>query len=149
MTARALDYSRKRWRALSRFLDDGNVAFDNNYLKNQIRPWAVGRKGWLFAGSELAGQRAATVMSLIVVSVIVALAVIWKWTSYGPHHDGLHKGLLGPEYAPPADPGTIKFSHLAHMMPGQNKKPGGKPLWTWGQLSEADKVRTKDNDINS
>jgi len=50
-----------------------------------------------------------TVMSLVVVSVIVALAVIWKWTSYGPHHDGLHKGLLGPEYAPPADPGTVSF----------------------------------------
>jgi len=64
-TARALDYSRKRWRALSRFLDDGDVAFDNNHLENQIRPWAVGRKGWLFAGSELAGQRAAMVMSLV------------------------------------------------------------------------------------
>ena len=50
-----------------------------------------------------------TVMILVVVSVIVALAVIWKWTSYGPHHDGLHKGLLGPEYAPPADPGTVSF----------------------------------------
>jgi menaquinol-cytochrome c reductase cytochrome b/c subunit len=50
-----------------------------------------------------------TVMSLVVVSVIVALAALWKWTSYGPHHDGLHQGLLGPEYAPPADPGTVSF----------------------------------------
>src|SRR5579885_2216546 len=50
-----------------------------------------------------------TVMSLVVVSVIVGLAIVWKWTSYGPHHDGLHKGLVGPEYAPPADPGTVSF----------------------------------------
>src|SRR5437660_1287272 len=50
-----------------------------------------------------------TVMSLVVVSVIVGLAVLWKWTSYGPHHDGLHKGIVGPEYAPPADPGTVSF----------------------------------------
>ncbi|HLY94656.1 MAG TPA: hypothetical protein VKP14_07400 [Gaiellaceae bacterium] len=50
-----------------------------------------------------------TVMSLVVVTVIVGLAVIWKWTSYGPHHDGLHKGLLGPEYEHPADPGTVSF----------------------------------------
>jgi menaquinol-cytochrome c reductase cytochrome b/c subunit len=50
-----------------------------------------------------------TVMSLVVVCVIVGLAIIWKWTSYGPHHDGLHKGLLGPEVAPPADPGTVSF----------------------------------------
>jgi ubiquinol-cytochrome c reductase cytochrome b subunit/menaquinol-cytochrome c reductase cytochrome b/c subunit len=50
-----------------------------------------------------------TVMSLVVVCVIVSLAVIWKWTSYAPHHDGLHQGLLGPEYTAPADPGTTSF----------------------------------------
>jgi ubiquinol-cytochrome c reductase cytochrome b subunit/menaquinol-cytochrome c reductase cytochrome b/c subunit len=50
-----------------------------------------------------------TVMSLVVVSVIVGLATIWKWTSWAPHHDGLHQGLLGPEYTDPADPGTTDF----------------------------------------
>ncbi len=50
-----------------------------------------------------------TVMSVVVVSVIVGLAAIWKWTSYGPHHDGTHQGLLGPEYTAPADPGTTSF----------------------------------------
>ena len=50
-----------------------------------------------------------TVMSLVVVSVIVGLATIWKWTSFGPHHDGTHQGLLGPEYTAPADPGTTSF----------------------------------------
>ena len=38
-----------------------------------------------------------TIMSLVVVVVIVGLAVIWKWTSYGPHHDGTDTGLLGPD----------------------------------------------------
>jgi menaquinol-cytochrome c reductase cytochrome b/c subunit len=50
-----------------------------------------------------------TVMSLVVVGVIVGLATIWKWTSFGPHHDGTHQGLLGPEYTAPADPGTTSF----------------------------------------
>jgi menaquinol-cytochrome c reductase cytochrome b/c subunit len=50
-----------------------------------------------------------TVMSLVVVGVIVGLATIWKWTSFGPHHDGLHQGLLGPEYTDRADPGTTSF----------------------------------------
>ena len=50
-----------------------------------------------------------TVMSLVVVSVIVGLAVIWKWTSWAPHHSGLHQGILGPEYTEPADPGTTNF----------------------------------------
>jgi len=50
-----------------------------------------------------------TVMSLVVVSVIVGLAAIWKWSSYGPGHDGTHQGLLGPEFTAPADPGTTNF----------------------------------------
>ena len=50
-----------------------------------------------------------TVMSLVVVCVIIALACIWKWTAWGPHHDGTHQGLLGPEYTAPADPGTTSF----------------------------------------
>ena len=64
-TARALDYSLKRWLALTRFIDDGRLPIDNNWIENQIRPIAIGRKNWLFAGSLLAGQRAAVIMSLI------------------------------------------------------------------------------------
>ena len=63
--ARALDYSLKRWAALTRFLDDGQLPIDNNWIENQIRPIAIGRNNWLFAGSLRAGQRAAAVMSLI------------------------------------------------------------------------------------
>jgi cytochrome c2 len=50
-----------------------------------------------------------TIMSLVVVGVIIGLAVIWKWTSWSPHHDGTHQGLLGPEYTARADPGTTSF----------------------------------------
>jgi len=63
--ARALDYSLNRWKVLGRFLVDGEVSCHNNHLENLLRPWAMGRKAWLFAGSELAGQRAAIVMSLV------------------------------------------------------------------------------------
>lgn len=63
--AAAIDYSLRRWDALGEFLRDGDVAIDNNHIENQMRPWAMGRKAWLFAGSELAGQRAAMVMSLV------------------------------------------------------------------------------------
>ena len=41
------------------------MSVDNNHIENLMRPWAMGRKAWLFAGSELAGQRAAMVMSLV------------------------------------------------------------------------------------
>ena len=64
-TAKALDYSLRRWEALTRFLDDGNLPVDNNHLEGQIRPIAVGKHNWLFAGSLRAGQRAAAVMTLV------------------------------------------------------------------------------------
>ena len=58
-TVRAMDYSLKRWKALTRYCDDGAVPINNNRVENQIRPWAVGRNNWLFAGSLRSGQRAA------------------------------------------------------------------------------------------
>ncbi len=64
-TARAIDYSLGRWEALTRYLGDGAVPIDNNRVENLIRPIALGRSNWLFAGSLRAGQRAATVMSLV------------------------------------------------------------------------------------
>jgi transposase len=64
-TAKAIDYSLKRWVALTRFVDDGHLPIDNNWAENQIRPIAIGRNNWLFAGSLRAGKRAAAVMSLL------------------------------------------------------------------------------------
>jgi transposase len=64
-TAKAIDYSLNRWRPLSRYIDDGDLPADNNRVENQIRPIALGRSNWLFAGSLRAGQRAAAVMSLV------------------------------------------------------------------------------------
>ena len=63
--AKAIDYSLGRWDALTRFLDDGELPIDNNWVENRIRPIALGRSNWLFAGSLRAGKRAAAVMSLI------------------------------------------------------------------------------------
>jgi menaquinol-cytochrome c reductase cytochrome b/c subunit len=50
-----------------------------------------------------------TIMSLVVVVVIICLATVWHFTSYGPHHDPTHKGILGSTVDPPADPGTTSF----------------------------------------
>ena len=64
-TARAIDYSLGRWTALTHYLEDSAVPCDNNWVENQIRPIAIGRSNWLFAGSLRAGKRAAAIMSLI------------------------------------------------------------------------------------
>lgn len=64
-TARAIDYALRRFSALMRYLDDGTYPIDNNPVENAIRPVALGRKNWLFAGTESAGRRAAAILSLI------------------------------------------------------------------------------------
>jgi transposase len=64
-TAKAIDYSLGRWHALVRYIDDGELPADNNWVANQIRPIAIGRNNWLFAGSLRAGKRAAAIMSLV------------------------------------------------------------------------------------
>ena len=67
-TARALNYTLRRWDALVRYVDDGRYPIDNNLVENAIRPITLGRKNWLFAGSERAGQRAAALMSLLATA---------------------------------------------------------------------------------
>lgn len=66
--AKALDYTLKRWPALARCFEDTRYPIDNNPIENAIRPIALGRKNWLFAGSQNAGERAAVIMSLIATA---------------------------------------------------------------------------------
>ena len=64
-TAKAIDYSLKRWRALTRFLDDGRLCMSNNAAERALRGIAVGRRNWTFAGSDEGGRRAAAIYTLI------------------------------------------------------------------------------------
>jgi hypothetical protein len=66
--AKAMDYMLKRRTAFTRFLDDGRVCLSNNAAERALRGIALGRKSWLFTGSDRGGQRAAAMYSLIVTS---------------------------------------------------------------------------------
>ena len=66
--AKAMDYLLKRWPAFTRFLDDGRICLSNNAAERALRGIALGRKSWLFAGSDRGGQRAAAMYSLIVTA---------------------------------------------------------------------------------
>jgi transposase len=63
-----MDYMLKRWTAFKRFLDDGRICLSNNAAERALRGIALGRKSWLFAGSDRGGQRAAAMYSLIVTA---------------------------------------------------------------------------------
>jgi transposase len=64
-TAKAIDYMLKRWAAFTRFLDDGRICLTNNAAERALRGIALGRKAWLFAGSDRGGERAAAIYTLI------------------------------------------------------------------------------------
>jgi transposase len=66
--AKAIDYMLKRWTAFTRFLDDGRACLSNNAAERALRGIALGRKSWLFAGSDRGGRRAAVMYSLIVTA---------------------------------------------------------------------------------
>ena len=66
--AKAMDYILKRWEAFTRFLDDGRICLSNNAAERALRGIALGRKSWLFAGSDRGGERAAVMYSLIVTA---------------------------------------------------------------------------------
>ena len=63
--AKAMDYMLKRWAAFARFLDDGRICLSNNAAERALRGIALGRKAWLFAGSDRGGDRAALMYTLI------------------------------------------------------------------------------------
>jgi transposase len=64
---KALGYAHREWTYLIRYLDDGRLSIDNNMVENAIRPFAIGRKNWLFSDS-VAGAKASAVIYSIIVS---------------------------------------------------------------------------------
>lgn len=66
--AKAIDYTLRRWPALVHYAETGDLPIDNNPIENAIRPIAIGKKNWLFAGSERAGKRAAAIQSLLATA---------------------------------------------------------------------------------
>ncbi len=64
---KAMAYAYARWDVLSAYMHDGNLQIDNNLVENAIRPVALGRKNWLFAGSHEAAARAAIIYSFFAI----------------------------------------------------------------------------------
>ncbi len=71
--AQAMAYAANHWQALTRFLEDGRLPLDNNAAERALRPIALGRKNWLFAGSVRGGEAAAIVLSFIESAKLLGL----------------------------------------------------------------------------
>src|SRR5487761_2532935 len=71
--AGAIRYSLARWNALTRYRDDGRIEIDNNSAERSIRPLVLGRRNYMFAGSDVGGERAANIYSLIGTALLNGL----------------------------------------------------------------------------
>jgi transposase len=65
LLGKAINYALNRWKSLTRFIEDGRIRPDNNLVENAIRPFAVGRRNWLFSGSPRGAEASAAIYSLI------------------------------------------------------------------------------------
>ena len=75
---KAFTYTRNQWQALRRYTDDGALCIDNNIAERMMKLPAIGRKNWLFVGSETGGRRAAILMS-VIASVKLCGVEPWAW----------------------------------------------------------------------
>src|SRR5258708_5203292 len=104
----AIGYVLNQWDALNRYLDDGRLAIDNNITERQMRGVAVGRKNWLFAGSDEGGKRAAILYSLICTCSLQGiepwayLKDVLQRLAAGETPDALTPRLWLAQRAPPA-----------------------------------------------
>ena len=71
--AKAMDYMLTRWSGFAAFLDDGRICLTNNAAERALRGLALGRKAWLFAGSERGADRAAMMYTLIVTARVTGV----------------------------------------------------------------------------
>ncbi len=125
--ARAIDYVLKRWAAFTRFLNDGRICLSNNAAERALRGVAIGRKAWLFAGSDRGGERAAAMYSLIVTAS----------STMSTHRPGSLTYYAGSTIIQPHDstsccPGTGKLGlpHWWHDFEPRSIELAGLNRWT-------------------
>ena len=87
--AEPIDYMLKRWNRFARFIDDGRICLTNNAAERALRGFALGRKSWLFAGSERGADRAAAMATLIKTAKLNDIDPLATITSGQNGIDGL------------------------------------------------------------
>ena len=129
--AKAMDYMLKRWTAFTRFLDDGRICLSNNAAERAVRGIALGRKSWLFCGSDRGGERAAVMYSLIVTAKMNDVdPQAWLADVLDPHRRAScpkARRTAAMELAPPKPATLIKQPE--YLMTRSRSSPDAYP-WT-------------------
>jgi transposase len=135
-TGKAIDYSLKRWTALTRFLDDGRLCMNNNAAERELRAIAVGRRNWTFAGSDEGGQRAAALYTLIATAKLNDVDpqawpadVLARMLDYPAKSATCCRGTGTQNAEPPPDIPLRNRSGGAHWAPPPRLVDRGQFIW--------------------
>ncbi len=115
-TARAFAYLLKQWDALNVYCSNGRMEIDNNIAENALQGVAVGRKNWLFAGSDSGGEHVTVLYSLIGTCRLNNVEPE-KWLRYGPLsliHYFLHGSRPGYDFIDACNPEVMRNLHNRH-----------------------------------
>ena len=144
VTAKAMDYTLRRWAALTIHLSDARIPVDNNAVENAIRPLALGRKNWLFVGSQQAGERAAVLMTLIesaklngIDAWVYLKDVLTKLPTWPNSRlqELLPHRWVPPETASTTTPALVNTCSLLRSRVGLTRAYPSKTSWYSGRLS--------------
>ena len=110
LLGKALGYLHNQWPMLQVYLADGRVPIDNNLVENQMRPVCLGKKNYLFCGSDAGGERAAVVYTVLATCKLVG-AERWAYLNDVQPHLARHARLQ------PDDDDGVHDAELAHLLP--------------------------------
>ena len=94
---KAIAYALKQWPYLAAYVDHGEIEIDNNLVENQIRPFALGRRNWLFVGNERGANAAANIYSLIQACIINDVNLLQYFNTVLPQLAAVRRGDINAE----------------------------------------------------
>jgi transposase len=134
---KAFTYTLNQWLALCRYTEDGALSIDNNLAERLMKPPAIGRKNFLFVGSETGGERAAILLSIIASAKLCAVEP-WAWLNH------LFREL--PLRLPTADPD--KPPDLTDLLPDNWLKSHPQHRWEIDDIRQKERARSRQQKIN-
>ncbi len=131
--AKAFTYTLNQWAALNRYTEDGALSIDNNLAERQVKLPAIGRKNWLFVGSENGGDRAAILLSMIGSAKLIGVDP-WAWLNAVIRELPLRRAATGDSQKPP---------DLTDLLPNVWLKDHPEHRWTIDDLRQKERERSR------
>ena len=134
---KAFTYTLNQWAALSRYTEDGALSIDNNLAERLMKPPAIGRKNFLFVGSETGGDRAAILLSVIASAKLCEVEP-WAWLNHLFRKLPLRLATADPDKPP----------DLTDLLPDNWLKSHPQHRWQIDDIRKKERQRSRQQKIN-